>query len=46
MFGIISEWQIKKRRRRRRSIFFLLDIYYSQKKKLKVPKSSVFLDSQ
>jgi hypothetical protein len=46
MFGI-SVWQIKKRRRkRRRSIFFLLDIYYSQKTKLKVPKSSVFLDSQ
>jgi hypothetical protein len=40
MFGIISEWQIKKRRRRRRSIFFLLDIYYSQKTKLKVPKAS------
>jgi hypothetical protein len=37
MFGI-SEWQIKKRRRSRRSICFLLDI--------KVPKSSVFLDSQ
>jgi hypothetical protein len=43
MFGI-SEWQIK--RRRRRSIFFWLDMNYSQKTKLKVPKSSVFLDSQ